>query len=359
MRTVILMLFAFSLFSLHAQETYTITARSGLSLRAEPAIDAERIGGIPFNTQVLAPGPAAYKPATDTIDGVSGRWVKVRYGEQEGYAFSPYLKYGRLFSESRDGVNEDYRISIPGMRFETVNYDPDLHWYALTTTFADGLRSGLHLQKVDPILKLGPEVSAEESGYSDAPNLVIMDAKLPDNQVPILFIGTADSIHALDFEAQITFWSENLHYPIWGRRLHPYQEVLIGETNTGDRYSLVGRSIYRPELSEAPIYELSLLENGYYRNPDQNVVQSITEELLNPEETMNGEVYRPDFFDHPQLCWSSDINGDGLPDMVFYEPMNHDACGGEESYILLVSEKTEHGWRWRKVSEDTIFYEGC
>ncbi len=359
MRSIIFLLLILCQFNLTSQEVFTVTARSGLSLRAEAALAAERVGGIPFNAQVEIRGPFDQDYKAETIDGVDGEWWPVRYGQQEGYAFSAYLRSGELFVPGRAGVNEDFRIAVPGVRFEPINYDAELNLYALTADFRAETEPELLLQKAEPQLQIGLEVSSEISGYSNEPNLVYLDAEIPNGRVALLLIGTREPLPQLLDMEQRTYRNCDGIGELWGQTIFPFQQLSICWAANGSHYGLGGRSIYNPEISQAPIYELCLLENGSYYFSEDNVVQSISDELLEANVMFDGKPYRPAFYDHPQLAWTGDLNGDHLPDMVFYQPNNPEACGGAERYILLVSDIKAGQPRWHKVSSDTMHFEGC
>jgi len=68
-------------------ETRYISAPSGLNFRAEPRLDAQKLGVIPFAQSVrsLAIG------APLEVGGKQGAWEEVEYQGQRGYVFNVYL----------------------------------------------------------------------------------------------------------------------------------------------------------------------------------------------------------------------------------------------------------------------------
>ena len=73
-----------------------VLARSGLKLREKPSFEAKTLALMPFLQKVkLLELPrfneAGDLPATYTGDSIPGVWLKVRYGEKTGYAFSAWL----------------------------------------------------------------------------------------------------------------------------------------------------------------------------------------------------------------------------------------------------------------------------
>lgn len=67
-----------------SEERICIENPLGLSLRKAPRIDAERIGIIPCDEEVIAKGS---KGDIQQIECQSGKWVKVEYKGVKGYVF--------------------------------------------------------------------------------------------------------------------------------------------------------------------------------------------------------------------------------------------------------------------------------
>ena len=118
MRTTLLAIMTFAVFSLQAQmELYTVIASSGLSLRSGPGVEYERLAVVPYNSSVQVSYDASTFSQVDTIGEHVGYWFPSEVDGQKGYLYSAYLKYGHLFVPAgENGVNNNYRIVIPGLR---------------------------------------------------------------------------------------------------------------------------------------------------------------------------------------------------------------------------------------------------
>ncbi len=71
-----------------AENLRYVTAASGLVMRSEPSRKGERMQSIPFGRSVEVldeNGP------TETIEGKSSSWLKVRYAKKEGWVFGAFL----------------------------------------------------------------------------------------------------------------------------------------------------------------------------------------------------------------------------------------------------------------------------
>jgi len=66
------------------EERICVESPLGLSLRKAPRIDAERIGFIPCDEEVIALGG---KGSIQQIECMEGRWEKVEYKGVRGYVF--------------------------------------------------------------------------------------------------------------------------------------------------------------------------------------------------------------------------------------------------------------------------------
>ncbi|WP_367388535.1 SH3 domain-containing protein [Lewinella sp. LCG006] len=361
MRTALLTIIIISahfLFGQYDEAFSTVTAPSGLTLREGPGLDYDRLTTIPFNTQVNLMEDQINYQQVDTIGDISGYWVPVRYQKKEGYLFSPYLKRGYLFTPANDGVNKDYRIVIPGMRVSALNYAPDLYWYALIAKAGEEYGDFL-LQKVDPIVDFAPMTMEEHYNWAYEEGLVSMDLEVSDDYV-FLFIGTQKPIEEVEKMVQKTYYNEAAGYPDWGQSIYPYQQLPIFEDKDGGRFVLSGhiaptKSTY--QSGDEIDYSLGI---SYCRYPGD--YQQVPHQVLTPElSTSTVEEALPSYFyHHPRIFWQGDLNGDQMPDLIFYQPNTSECCGGSESFYLLMSEQINGNWEWHRAAEDTLeSWGGC
>lgn len=362
MRTTLLAMIILTTQTLFGQldeHFFTITAASGLSLREGPGLAFERLAAIPFNTQVRVDQDQINYDRRDTIGGVSGHWVPTRYQNKNGYLFSAYLKRGHLFKPAVGSLNRDYRIAIPGYKFDALNYDPDLHWYAIITGYEEE-KEQIRLEEVKPNVAIGAAANDENYGYMDHADLVSIDLDLNEEYV-LVFIGSKHPIDNVEDLPQLAHFSPIEDYMIWGRPVFPYEQLKFFQAANGDHYALGGRNLIRhneKEETEDLVYQLDMLRNPYERQTPPAPHQTISEQLTVKD--WDGHDHVPnEFFSHPRLCWEGDINGDGAPDLLFYRPNDSNCCGGSDGYFLLMSEENDGVWTWQTMAEDTIYYEGC
>ncbi len=345
------------LFGQYDEAFSTVIAPSGLSLREGPGLEYDRLTAIPFNTQVTVLEHQINYEQRDTIGDISGYWVPVRYQKQEGYLFSAYLKRGYLFRPSDEGMNSDFRIVIPGMRISALNYAPDLHWYALIAKAGEEYGDFL-LQKVDPKVDFAPMTLDEHYNWEEEEGLVSMDLEAGEDYV-FLFIGTHQPIEEVEKLVQRTYYNQTAGYPDWGQQVYPYQQLPIFETEDGGRYVLSGHvaPTKRDDQTDDEIdYSLGI---SYYEYPGDYRV--MPDQMLTPELSTFFLEELPFYFrHHPRIFWQGDINGDQMPDLIFYQPNISECCGGSESFFLLMSEQKPGSWEWHRVADDTLeSWGGC
>ena len=106
-------------------------------------------------------------------------------------------------------------------------------------------------------------------------------------------------------------------------------------------------------------FGLSITRSPNY-NPDyQQVIQELNDALF-PTWFGLQKGYPIPFKHYPLLAWQADLNGDGAPELLFYQPDIAECCGGSESFILLQSVATPEGFRWQRADRDEVSsWGGC
>lgn len=74
--------------SLNFNNTAFVTAKSGLKIRTEPNINSEIITTAKYNEGINI---IENNAKTDFVNGENGKWHKVDYKNQEGYAWSKFI----------------------------------------------------------------------------------------------------------------------------------------------------------------------------------------------------------------------------------------------------------------------------
>lgn len=335
-------------------EFYTVIARSGLSLREAPDPGSKRLDVIPFNTQV-SDHPDKHETVLDTIDGHIGYWLRVQYQQTSGYVFSAYLKYGYLFDPLVEQDSMDFMIYMPGQRIEALKYRPDYHWYALyrlkdswrdTTSFA--------LTTVAVDLKYGPEEMGNNFDFELTSNdLVEMVVDQEDIAVWLL-IGSKLPIDNVKDLPSKSYFNTNSNYSSLGKIIYPYQSMAFyhpQEEETSYFLSAVETINTKFEGQFFKDFELSITRSPRYNPAHHQHTQELNDELL-PDWYGHNEGYPIEFKHYPLLVWQADLNSDGAPELLFYQPNTSECCGGSESYILLQSTATPEGYRWKQADRD-------
>ncbi len=363
MRTTLLAIMTFAVFSLQAQmELYTVIASSGLSLRSGPGVEYERLAVVPYNSSVQVSYDASTFSQVDTIGEHVGYWFPSEVDGQKGYLYSAYLKYGHLFEPAgENGVNDNYRIVIPGLRISGLNYDPNLHWYALVgETNTD--QPNFYLEAVEPELQISPQTLENIEYTGEFAGLVGIDVARTDRYVALL-IGTPSPIDDPSEILSKTYYNDSPDYSTWGLPVFPYQDVELFQDEKGESYILSG-AVHQPQWESFKGCNIRYYQGmsvGHYPGrwggePDQD----LTVELGVYDWEMNESVTYYSFQHHPRLFWQGDLNGDQVPDLIYYQPNTSECCGGSESFFLLLSNQKGEDWTWQQIAYDVLeAWGGC
>ena len=138
--------------TLFAQRNYhpsfnTVISPDGLNIRRTPSLKGWKLAAAPFGMElvVLDSGNGVvetletryYKDPDDEKPypvEVSGTWVKVKYGDVEGYVFSAFL-YPNWERVHYKGINEDYVLLMPGMNcFNNIHFLKGRNYYGIYKT---------------------------------------------------------------------------------------------------------------------------------------------------------------------------------------------------------------------------------
>ncbi len=334
---------------------FTVIAPSGLSLRSAPSLDAKRLSIVPFGTSVETIGEwheVFDEDLVEIIDQRQGYWIETHYQGQMGYLFSGYLKFGPLYLPSVDGINRDFRITIPGERCESINYDPALNWYGM---YHDPSSGTIKVKTVKLQIQTGQHTIEDlDMAYAEIGDF--LDVKAEEKDSFLLFFGTRTPInpnriaHQQDYfnSHHINHWDQKgkfiypyEHLPLYASETLPYylaseEEVIVGDNAHGDEPIIDRR------------YHIYLTNQPNQRGGKNDPAVYLTKELGLEHS------YAHFYYSGPRLLWKGDINLDGFPDVIFYTPYMSEGCGGSIGYQLLISEKVGEKFILKKVAAEYI-----
>jgi hypothetical protein len=342
----VLSVFLLLFFSISSNaEPFTILAKSGLNVRKEGKMNSERVATLPFGTVVEAKlqydsrirYKCCYSHFSETIEGKRGFWMKITYGEIEGYIFSGFGLRGKWVVKSTD-INNEYRILHTGPTCRPINYDPKLKWYAL-------IKSGgkLVVKKSEVNLRLIHEFNGQDtlndiSGYWMEYPLVV-ETNLKDTVVflfgsetymeqgEILSKFNAD-IWSISNDRKFIYPEQTYSFNFEGRayQFRAFEEVIL--TNK-DPKGYIRK--YQIELNYG---------SGHTNIQNYN---------LSKELELEATAQRHAMYATPLLVFVGDINSDGMPDFVFCSTMS-EGCGICWEYHLFLSDITNPNRPFKKVA---------
>lgn len=173
-----------------------VNANGGLRIRRAPDVNSEKIGLIPDGSIVDSYGEILNEM---TIDGKTGKWMKIKYLDIIGYSFSGFLIHEDKFSnpiENEKTISE-FRKIIPSL--EDINYDSEkdkrsrkLTDYTGTVTFDSTI-------SIYRVISISP--SDQEDEFNNY-NFIFKNNKLIFSDMNMQFLGLPISIenHKVKFQ---------------------------------------------------------------------------------------------------------------------------------------------------------------
>ena len=328
-----------------AQQTYTVIAVSGLTLRATPGKQGKALAVAPMGSKVavltdtqLRPGQGQYV-RRDTIglleeklirDGSAyvriktphiGYWWQVRYKGKTGYMFSGFLAGGQELENhySDAQVNDLWRLQAPGgnaCASMEIDFQKKWNWY------------GLFRQENGQFSLQAVRLSYKTADYSDENGrydmihreVVVQAADVP--RQPLFLIGSRNTMtERADISGQYAY--------------HNYGGMSVFLTPDGqpDAQLLRAQGVLVKDAPDLPGGHTLSLENPAGK----------------PQELLLRYQER-DYTQSPgELLWVGDLDNDGRRDYIFDSP------GEIGAYMLYLSSRARSGeaagltalmWHW-------------
>ncbi len=121
---IIILLFTLNSFS---QKEYTVTAKSGLTIRNKPNIKGYKIGRLKFKEKITVIEKTDFSFATENIKGY---WVKVKTQDlKEGYVFNGFLKaytgnkITYTLHRKEGSIHEELRAKINAKEITIISFE--------------------------------------------------------------------------------------------------------------------------------------------------------------------------------------------------------------------------------------------
>ncbi len=294
-------------------EEMVVTANA-LNLRETPDVNGRKVATLPRGTVVQY--LEAYKDneyvQADTLDPKSayGAWLKVRYRNQTGYAFSAYLT-GTYVLEYEDDIVENI---------------PSMQWYAVYArdSFADELRRIMPRIEEQYNEMYGMKVQVLKTNQKETSKFIV-------GVLSPLTTGYCGSLGSLDMN--MMFMTPYLGP---GSQLAIYPGNDQNDTLSKPTYGLAATGCARFQGNDVRVsdFQLTLLDYG-------------TEPMFRQNLTPWVQVAYPEATPSVQLLWFGDLDRDNKPDAIIQDCPYEIGCRAS----LFLSSKARPGERLRKVAE--------
>ncbi|NNK90356.1 MAG: SH3 domain-containing protein [Saprospiraceae bacterium] len=175
---ICILIISFAAFSAKADtipqiERVNVYALSGLSLRAIPTLEGQMLKVIPFgeNVQIIEK-----TNKSQTIEWMSGHWIKVRYQGLEGYIFDGFTSDLPFPMLSFELTQEDLDLSYPLLAWAEYHFDQIGEADTIRTEGQYGLvqhlENGIRLQREDSDYHFKASIILPGRHISEAYNLL-------------------------------------------------------------------------------------------------------------------------------------------------------------------------------------------
>ena len=210
---LIISLTALSLSATKTPETNTknVAAFSGLKLRVGPGLDQPVLSVIPYGEQVEI---IQNTEESISVEWLEGTWIKVRYGNEEGYVFDGFVTDFPIPYYDFELSQNDLQLAYPLLAYSEYHFDQ--------IDVADTLSKNKYV-KITQHMEEGKTLTREESSAFFKSTLTIENGKISDayNLVKSMLLTKAErekyvnnSIFLSDNEGEIYRIKVNLISPI-------------------------------------------------------------------------------------------------------------------------------------------------
>lgn len=300
-------------------DTYLMVTANKLSVRTEPNIDSEKLGFLKKEELVKIIDRRTEDKYTASIDGIVDSWAKVEFNGMIGFVFGGYLA-GEQVSMPNDKWKGKFLSMMEGNQ-AGATYSNTLAWYGIYSR-----DDGEYIEKVE--VKLNYSEESEMEDY-----LKVSTDKIEESK---LLIGTNENIKLGRVGVPVELYTHQM--VLSGQRLP--LPVYVEDCTVKIDFYLYGRSLN--EIENGCNVENYSLEFFYKKShwTHSTKYENLVEKL--------GEC------NIPKIYWYGDLNGDDIPDFIFYNQAMYYA-----KYKFYMSRKIEDKIDFEKVLDFIPLFTPC
>jgi len=282
-----------------AQNELMVVAKSGLFIRDSTTINAKSVCSVKFGEMVEILERTTPKV---TLNGMKGRWTKIKYNTCTGYVFDAYLgsfqKRDKKFPK-----NYPQYLDLEPSCGEEQYFNSDFYWYGI---FEKGDEFDVSIVNL--------EFSVKSENWQDELYDQYLKVTISNTQKPLFLIGLPDSIPNYKFQKS-EFAGANHIYP--GQHfdvsstsfkkgvsysLASYGNVVDWDGKDSARYSI-------PYFMGIKDYKIKIIEAKDGKTRGTNLLQDF-------EKPVTSE-------DLPYITFVGDLNYDSVPDILISHQTGH------------------------------------
>jgi hypothetical protein len=278
-----------------------VVARSGIFIRDSTTINSKSLCSVKFGEMVQL----MYEVKTeDTVDGMKGNWIKVKYNMCTGYVFDNYLG-NFIKQDEKFPKNYPQYFKLNPSCGDEQYFNSDFYWYGV---FDTGEKFSISLVTVEFSVKKENWTNKEEDSY--------LKVDITNAKKPIFIIG---------------FPEAHPNYEIGKTEFMTSQSLLKDTCNAYQIYPGQRFNISNASANPADSYYLGSYGNVVDENKALSTSHPIPPYIKDYKikifQTKNGKIKAKDLLEDvekpvihenlPSIKFIGDLNYDSVPDILF------------------------------------------
>lgn len=256
-----------------------------------------------------------------TVDGIENSWAEIEYEGIRGFMFGEYLA-GEIVNMPNKNWKGKYLFLMEGNQGGAI-FSTKLNWYGIYPE-----KDGEYIEKINVNLEYSLDSEMDD-------NLKISTNK---EERARIIIGTNENIETGrvgiplgSFSDRVIMNDQILPIPIYQKDCSINTEYLLFASNWKDQISTCYVEKYSLRFCKQPLYQ-----------------------QINYLHTFEGLVERLGECNIPKLFWFGDVNGDEIPDFIFYNQAMYYA-----KYKFYLSKKQGEKVKFEKVVDFIPSFTPC
>lgn len=288
---------------------HIVLKENGINLMEKPNDSSKVLKHLPFGTIIKCwPYSGTFKyefGIPDTIENISGYWLRTLFDNLTGYVFSPYVYINNEWLKVDTVINEStIRLASEGYFRGNINYNPHLFWYGLyrdsTGFYLKPVKVHIAHSHIDQNQFLTYQPCEEEGIWLETDN----------KKESIFLIGVGKEWKEGRMYNSETIFNEKVIFNNDDGFLYPEREIRMWYGTSYIIFKAYDSLIVDSQCNIKKMYQLEFIRSDHKRTDKIN---------LNKYLNINGPGNYYSEHQSPKIHWVGDINQDGDLDFITYQ----------------------------------------